>query len=107
MYSEFFWSVFSSIRTEFGDLQSKSPYSVRIPENTDQINSEYGYFFAVIDLSKHELKSQTFLLPDIHFTLLVYIAPLKSNNLSGVYMDTKLSPQPLTLEEKQYMEVKR
>ena len=35
----FFWSVFSRIRTEygdFGDLHSKSPYSVRIRENTDQ-----------------------------------------------------------------------
>ena len=32
----FFWSVFSCIRTEYGDLRSKSPYSVRIQENTDQ-----------------------------------------------------------------------
>ena len=26
----YLWSVFSCIRTEYGDLQSKSPYSVRI-----------------------------------------------------------------------------
>ena len=32
----FFWSVFSLIRTEFGDLRSKSPCSIRIMENTDQ-----------------------------------------------------------------------
>ena len=32
----YFWSVFSCIRTEYGDLRSKSPYSVRIQENTDQ-----------------------------------------------------------------------
>ena len=32
----YFWFVFSCIRTEYGDLQSKSPYSVRIQENTDQ-----------------------------------------------------------------------
>ena len=32
----FFWSVFPCIRTEYGDLRSKSPYSVRIQENTDQ-----------------------------------------------------------------------
>ena len=31
-----FWFVFSSIRTEYGDLRSKSLYSVRIQENTDQ-----------------------------------------------------------------------
>ena len=32
----YFWSVFSCIRTEYGDLLRKSPYSVRIQENTDQ-----------------------------------------------------------------------
>ena len=32
----FFWSVFSCIRAECGELRSKSPYSVRIQENTDQ-----------------------------------------------------------------------
>ena len=36
-YSEFFWSVFSRIRTI-------SPYSVRMWENTDQKNSEYEHF---------------------------------------------------------------
>ena len=30
----FLWSVFSRIWTEHGDLRSKSPYSVRIWENT-------------------------------------------------------------------------
>ena len=29
----FFWSVFFCIWTEYGDLRSKSPYSVRIHEN--------------------------------------------------------------------------
>ena len=37
-----FWSVFSHIRTEYGDLLRKSPYSVWIQENVDQKNSEYG-----------------------------------------------------------------
>ena len=32
----FFWSLFSCIRTEYGDLIGKSPYSVRIQENVDQ-----------------------------------------------------------------------
>ena len=31
----YFWSVFSCIRIEYGDLR-KSPYSIRIQENTDQ-----------------------------------------------------------------------
>ena len=34
-YSELFWSVFSDIWTEYGEI-----YSVRMRENTDQNNSE-------------------------------------------------------------------
>ena len=41
---EVFWSVFSRIRTEYGEIRSISSYSVRMRENTDQINSEYGNF---------------------------------------------------------------
>ena len=37
-YSEFFWSVFSRIWTEY------ALYSVRMWENMDQKNSEYGHF---------------------------------------------------------------
>ena len=32
----FFWSVFSRIRTEYGEIRNISPYSVRMWENTDQ-----------------------------------------------------------------------
>ena len=32
----FFWSVFSRIRTEYGEILRISPYSVRMQENTDQ-----------------------------------------------------------------------
>ena len=32
---EFFWSVFSCIRTEYRNLQSKSAHPVQIQENTD------------------------------------------------------------------------
>ena len=35
-YSECFWSVFSRVRNEYGDLQSKSPHSVQMRENLDQ-----------------------------------------------------------------------
>ena len=31
----YFWSVFSCIRTEYGEILHISPYSVRIKENTD------------------------------------------------------------------------
>ena len=48
--SVLFWSVFSSIRTEYGDLLCKSPYSVLILENTDQKNSEKRYFLRSVFL---------------------------------------------------------
>ena len=69
LYSEFFWSVFSSIWidqnsrissvseseiqqskyqcsiwTEYGEIRSISLYSAQMPENADQINFEYGHF---------------------------------------------------------------
>ena len=40
----FLWSVFSRIRTEYGELRSISPYSAQMRENADQNNSEYGHF---------------------------------------------------------------
>ena len=43
-YSELFWSVFSRIRTVYGEIRSISRYSVRMQENTDQNNSKYGHF---------------------------------------------------------------
>ena len=43
-YSEFFGPVFSHTRIEYGEILRISSYSVRMRENTDQINSEYGHF---------------------------------------------------------------
>ena len=43
-YSELFWSVFSLNRTEYGETLCISPYSVRMRENKNQNNSEYGHF---------------------------------------------------------------
>ena len=43
-YLEFFLSVFSRIWTEYGEIFRISPYSVRIRENVEQKNSEYGPF---------------------------------------------------------------
>ena len=43
-YSELFWSVFFHIWTEYGKIRSISPYLVRMRENADQNNSEYGHF---------------------------------------------------------------
>ena len=41
-YSEFFWSLFSRIQTEYGEIWCISPYSAQTQENTKQKNSEYG-----------------------------------------------------------------
>ena len=51
-YSEFFWSVFSRIQTEyFVYCILRLNTSVRMQENTDQRNSKYGHFsHSVIDL---------------------------------------------------------
>ena len=43
-YSEFPWSVFSRIRTEYVEIFFISLYSVRMRENAVQKNSEYGHF---------------------------------------------------------------
>ena len=42
-YLELFWSAFSHIRTEYGEILRISPESVRMRENEDQNNSEYGH----------------------------------------------------------------
>ena len=43
-YLGLFSSVFPAIWTEYGEIQSFSPYSVRMRENTEQKISEYGNF---------------------------------------------------------------
>ena len=43
-YSEIFWSVFSHIGTEYKRILHISPYSIRMRENAEQNNSEYGHF---------------------------------------------------------------
>ena len=43
-YVEIFWSLFSRIQKEYGELLLISPYSVRMRGTTNQKNSEYGQF---------------------------------------------------------------
>ena len=40
----YFWSVFSGIWTEYGDIRIRSPYSVRMRENTDQKQLVFWHF---------------------------------------------------------------
>ena len=43
-HSEFSWSVFARIWTEYGKIWRITPYSIWMRENTGQKNSEYGHF---------------------------------------------------------------
>ena len=43
-YSEFFWSVFSRIWTEYREIRIISLRSIWMQENTDQKNYKYGHF---------------------------------------------------------------
>ena len=47
--SEVFCSVFSHIWTEYGEIWIISPYSVRMGENKEQKNSDYGHFSHCVD----------------------------------------------------------
>ena len=53
-HSELFWSVFSRIRTEYGEILRISPYSVQMRQNTDQNNSEYGHFSRNVEKSYYD-----------------------------------------------------
>ena len=48
LYSKLFWSTFSRIGTEYGEILCISPYSVRMRENEDQNNFEYGLFLSSV-----------------------------------------------------------
>ena len=43
-YSKLFWSAFSRVCTEHGEIRIISPYSVQMWENAEQNNSVYGHF---------------------------------------------------------------
>ena len=42
-YSELFWFIFSRIWTEYREIRTISPYSVRMRDNMNQNNYEYGH----------------------------------------------------------------
>ena len=61
-YSELFWSIFSLIWTKYREIIIRiSPYSVKMLEITDQKNSEYGYFQAVIVLAAKFCQQNVFM----------------------------------------------
>ena len=56
-YSELFWSAFSRIWIQYGQIRSISPYSVQMRENTDQNSSKYGTSHAV-DVTRGDPEDQ-------------------------------------------------
>ena len=50
-YLELFWSSLSRIWNEYAETLRISPYSVRMRENEDQNNSEYGHFLRSVEWS--------------------------------------------------------
>ena len=54
-YSELFWSAFSRIRTENGEILRISHFSVQMRENADQNNSQYGHFSRSVHYKVSEL----------------------------------------------------
>ena len=55
-YSEFLFSKFSRIWTKYRKILRISPYSVRMWENTDQKNSEYGSPILNHETTQNDLK---------------------------------------------------
>ena len=55
---EFFWSLFSRILTEYGEILRIFPYSVQMRENTNQKNSKYGHFLCRVEQKFRKLLSE-------------------------------------------------
>ena len=69
-YSEFFWSVFSHIRTEYGEIGNISSYSVQMRENANQKKSEY---FSRSEYSRKSLITKHLV------TIAATVAPYRNN----------------------------
>ena len=82
-YSELFWSAFSRIRTEYGEILRISLYSVRMWERADQNNSEYGHFLGSACSRLTFYKRRTFVSePPTFFSWLAEISPLLLRGLA-------------------------
>ena len=66
-YSELFWSAFSRIRTEYGEILRISPYSVRMRENADRITPNTSNFHTVIVCSIRNSTTPWLIILTLHF----------------------------------------
>ena len=70
-YLELFWPAFSLIQIEYRKIRSLSPYSVRMRQNADLNNSEYGHPLRSVEHSPMIAFCETYKLRNIIKTLLV------------------------------------
>ena len=70
----FLWSVFSRIRTEYGEIKSISPYSVRIRENTDQKKLRMWTLFARWNVELKLLLKMIRILLNMHKFIKTYLS---------------------------------
>ena len=82
----YFWSVFSCIRTEYWDFLCKSPYLVRIQENTEQKKLRIWTLFT-------ELKSNLINLWGIKFLNIFNKILLRNLTFSSSILFLKTSSQ--------------
>ena len=69
-YSEFLWSVFYGILTEYGETLRISPYSVRMRKNKDQKNFEYGHFSRSAGVRHDNLRQEMCITFQISYLLI-------------------------------------
>ena len=82
-YLELFWSKFSRIRFEYGEMRSISPYSVQMLENTDMNNSEYDHFLRSARVGHAgETKNTLELSDSLHKTVASLEASQSDNELT-------------------------
>ena len=83
--TEFFWSVFSRIRTEYREIRSISPYSVRIQAYTEQKKLRIlETFHAVIERKSNQT-----------YAYAKYVKLIFENIISGIQLYNKKYHQKL------------
>ena len=85
---ELFWSAFSRFRTEYGEIRCVSPYSVRIRENADQNNSEFGHFLCSIRHAEIHLILSHSWIPHLEFYAILFSQILK--HFLGIFRTFRL-----------------
>ena len=83
--TEFFWSLFSRIWTEYRDLLRKSPYSFQILENADQKRLRIGTFFAQCDWIGNAAVASKSVDTSYKITKLVKFSPKCDSHLQKIH----------------------